>query len=64
MAQEMATRATPMLTLQQVSEQLAVGYWTVWRLVRDGELPAAKVGAQWRVSHEALARYLARGANN
>lgn len=37
------------LTLHEVAEELGVHYMTVYRYVRLGYLPAAKVGASWQV---------------
>ena len=37
-----------LLTLEQVAEYLNVDKFTVYRLLADKELPAFKVGNQWR----------------
>ena len=47
------------LTLHEVSERLHVSQSTMYRLVRAGRLKALKVAAQWRVSENALAEYVA-----
>ena len=49
----------PILTVDEVSEALGIHPLTVRRMARDGELPAFKVGRQWRVKRELLERWLA-----
>lgn len=43
-----------MLSLNEAAARLDVTYWTVYKLVRDGDLPATMVGRQWRVPVGAL----------
>lgn len=38
------------LSIKEAAERLNVEYKTVWRLVDDGKLPAAKVRGVWRIS--------------
>jgi excisionase family DNA binding protein len=45
------------LTLNQVAEILGVEYKTVYRLVRSGELPAARIGRVYRVKQGDLDGY-------
>ncbi|MEM9711377.1 MAG: B12-binding domain-containing protein [Actinomycetota bacterium] len=45
------------LTLHEVSERLGVHYNTVYRYVRRGRLNARRVGGEWRVSTDDLARF-------
>jgi excisionase family DNA binding protein len=42
----------------EVAEVLALHEVTVLRLLREGKIPAGKVGRQWRVSHAALEEML------
>ena len=42
------------LTPVEVMQLLAIGRSSFYALVRSGELPAFRVGKQWRVSREAL----------
>ena len=35
--------------IREAAEVLRVSPMTIYRLIRDGELPAIKVGWQWRV---------------
>jgi excisionase family DNA binding protein len=43
------------ITLQDAADRLGVHYMTAYRYVRTGRLPAAKVGAEWRVDPRDLA---------
>jgi len=43
---------------REVAEVLDLHEVTVLRLLREGEIPAGKVGRQWRVSHAALEKML------
>jgi excisionase family DNA binding protein len=45
------------LSVEQVAERLGVTSSTIYRLARDGSLPAVKVGTQWRFSEEMLASW-------
>lgn len=47
-----------MLTVAEVAATMRVSKMTVYRLVRSGELPAARVEGSFRVHHEAVQSYL------
>lgn len=49
----------PLLTAAEVAEDLRVSTMTVYRLIRRGELPAVRVGRNYRVRAEDLEAYLA-----
>jgi excisionase family DNA binding protein len=49
----------PLLTAEEVAEQLRVSTMTVYRLIRRGELPAVRVGRNYRVRTADLEAYLA-----
>lgn len=49
-----------MISLEEAAERMGVSYTTAYRLVRRGELPAAKIGKQWRLEPEALEAYIAK----
>ena len=48
------------LTLEQVAELLQVNRRTIYRLVREGKIPAFKVGKQWRFKKEAIDKWTER----
>jgi excisionase family DNA binding protein len=43
-----------MLTIAEVAKYLKLHELTVRRLAREGELPAFKVGRQWRIKRDLL----------
>lgn len=46
------------LSLEEVADKLGVTYQLIYRLVRSGELPAARLGKLYRVASTDLAAYL------
>lgn len=50
-----------MLSPEEVAELLKVNPQTVYRALRAGKLPGAKVGRQWRVNKADLEKYLRGG---
>jgi excisionase family DNA binding protein len=48
------------LTLEEVADELAVTRSQVYTMVRDGELPAIKIGRKghWRVERSRLEEYI------
>jgi len=48
------------LSLEEVADELGVTYQLIYRLVRAGELPAARLGKLYRVSRTDLTEYLNR----
>jgi excisionase family DNA binding protein len=53
-----AAEQQPFLTPQEVSDLLRVSVYTVRRWIKEGELPAYKVGRGWRISEADLERWL------
>ena len=47
------------LTVEEVAKQFGVNVTTVYRLVKQGKLPAFKVGNQWRFSEVRLEEWVA-----
>jgi excisionase family DNA binding protein len=54
----------PLLTLEQVAEYLNIDRFTVYRLVAQKQLPAFKVGGQWRFSQEMIEAWLMKNSKN
>ena len=50
--------APALLTVAEVAELFRVSSMTVYRLIRNGELPAVRVGRSYRVREEDLQSYL------
>jgi excisionase family DNA binding protein len=47
-----------LLTVREVSERLRVHPTTIYRLVRSNQIPAFRVGSDWRVSTEMIDRWM------
>jgi excisionase family DNA binding protein len=46
------------LTTDEVLEYLRINARTVYRLIRNGEIPAVRIGRQWRIRRNDLDRWL------
>ncbi len=46
------------LTIREVADYLKVTERTLYRLVKDGELPAFKVGNSWRFRREDISAWI------
>lgn len=55
-----ATEHLAFLTPEEVSEMLRVSVYTVRRWIKEGSLPAYKVGRGWRISEMAISEWLSR----
>ncbi len=55
--------ATPMLTVGEVADYLRVHPSTIFRLLKRKELPAFKVGGDWRFNMEEIERWCAEREN-
>ena len=47
------------MTLEEVAELLGVNYQLIYKLVRNGELPAVRIGRIYRITETDLDAYLA-----
>lgn len=45
-------------TPEMVAQMLMVSVGTVWRYIREGKLPASKLGRKYIISDEQLRRFL------
>jgi excisionase family DNA binding protein len=52
------TEQPPFLTPQEVSDLLRVSVYTVRRWIKEGDLPAYKVGRGWRIKEGELETWL------
>ncbi len=50
--------ADKLLTTRELQDLLQLDRVTIYRMVKDGELPALRVGGQWRFSSEAIDAWL------
>lgn len=46
------------LLFEEVAEYLRVNKQTIYNLLRQGQLPAKKIGGQWRFHKKAIDNYL------
>ena len=46
------------MTLREVAKYLGLHVMTVYKLTREGRVPAAKIGGQWRFKREVLDSWL------
>lgn len=51
------------MSLEEVAGKMGVKYLTIYRLVRSGEMPAVRLGKQYRVSKRELDAYLEGNRN-
>lgn len=49
----------PVLTVQNVAQYLRLSSSTVYRLLKGKELPAFKIGSEWRFNLESIDRWRA-----
>jgi excisionase family DNA binding protein len=54
-----ATEARPFLSPAEAAAMLGVSRYTVYRLIRSGQLPSVRVGGQLRLPRRTLAQKLA-----
>jgi excisionase family DNA binding protein len=52
-----------LLTLEQVADYLNVDKFTVYRLIAGRDLPAFKVGNQWRFKKKLIENWLERNSS-
>jgi excisionase family DNA binding protein len=60
-ARSLVSHPPQLLTIEEAAQYLRVCTKTVRTRIREGTLPATKVGSQYRLSMEGLKSYLARG---
>ena len=49
---------TALLTVQEVADLLKTSRQQVWKMIRDGLLPAVRIGREWRVDPHYLQDFL------
>lgn len=54
----MSDRDREIMTIEQVAEYLQLNYYTVYRMVSAGTIPASKLGRAWRINKKDVLRYL------
>lgn len=51
------------LSPEEVSKILNVNQWTIYRMINSGEIPAFKVGNQWRIREKVLNKWISNRTN-
>ena len=51
-------RKDQIMTLREVAQYLGLHVMTVYKLTREGRVPAAKIGGQWRFKRDILEEWL------
>ena len=51
-------RSEQIMTLREVAKYLGLHIMTVYKLTREGRVPAAKIGGQWRFKRDVLDEWL------
>jgi len=51
-------RNKQIMTLKEVAKYLGLHVMTVYKLTREGRVPAAKIGGQWRFKQDILDEWL------
>ena len=53
-----APKRAQIMTLREVAHYLGLHVMTVYKLTREGRVPAAKIGGQWRFKRDVLDDWL------
>lgn len=46
------------MTLQEVADYLGLHYLTIYRLIQERKIPAAKIGGSWRFRKDVLDQWI------
>ena len=46
------------MTLHEVADYLGLHYLTIYRLIQEGRIPAARLGGRWRFKKDVLDRWI------
>lgn len=52
------TKAKQVMTVKDVAEYLDVHPMTIYKYVRDGRIPAFKIGDSWRVRRDSIQKWI------
>ncbi|MFC1508206.1 helix-turn-helix domain-containing protein [Candidatus Omnitrophota bacterium] len=52
---------TQIMTLQELAKYLGVHPITIYRLLKESNIPAIKIGGQWRFKKDVLDEWLLKG---
>jgi len=52
------TKAKQVMTVRDVAEYLDVHPMTIYKYVRDGRIPAFKIGDSWRIRKDSIQKWI------
>jgi excisionase family DNA binding protein len=56
------TKIEPVMTVKELADYLRVHSTTIYRLLRRGELPAFKIGSDWRFNRARIDAWMIDGS--
>jgi len=59
MMQQHSERRPRIMTIEELAKYLRLHKSTVYRMVRDAQIPASKIGNQWRFRKDVIDAWLA-----
>ncbi|MBU1932428.1 MAG: helix-turn-helix domain-containing protein [Candidatus Omnitrophica bacterium] len=52
------TKAKQVMTVKDIAEYLDMHPMTIYKFVKEGRIPAFKVGTSWRIKRESIQRWI------
>ncbi|WP_281178324.1 helix-turn-helix domain-containing protein [Candidatus Desulfofervidus auxilii] len=49
------------MTLEETAKYLRIGKSTLYKMAREGKIPAVKIGNQWRFKKEDIDKWFSKG---
>jgi len=60
MVQEHQERRPRIMTIEEVSKYLRLHKSTIYRMVRQGDIPSSKIGNQWRFRKDVIDSWISK----
>ena len=55
---ERSNKPIALMTLREVAAYLGLHHLTIYRLIQEGKIPAARLGGRWRFKKDVLDRWI------
>jgi excisionase family DNA binding protein len=52
------TKAKQVMTVKDIAEYLDMHPMTIYKFVKEGKIPAFKVGTSWRIKRESMQKWI------
>lgn len=52
------TKTKQVMTVKEIAEYMGVHPMTIYKYVQDGEIPAFKIGASWRIRRDSIKKWM------